>query len=91
MAKKWIALLLLVCILGSMLIGCKGKITADEAAQIALAEIGIQPAEAPHVHESTYENKPCFNVFISVGELSLVYVISDTGNILYSGPSDHHH
>ena len=93
MAKKWIAILLLVCILGGMLSGCKSKITAQEATQVVLADLGdtIQPNETPHVHQSTYQNKPCFNVFITVGDLSLVYVVSETGDILYKGPSDHQH
>lgn len=92
MAKKCIALLLLVCMLGCMISGCKNKITADEATQIVLTELGsVQPDEAPHVHPTTYNGKSCFNVFVTVDGASLVYIVSDTGNILAHGPSDHSH
>lgn len=92
MAKKWIAILLLVCILGCMVSGCKNKITAEEAAQIVLAELGtVKPDSAPHVHPSTYNGKSCFNVFITVDGASMVYIVSDTGDILAHGPSDHNH
>ncbi len=93
MAKKWIALLLLACVLCGVLSGCKQKITAQEAAQIVLAELGedVQPDQAPHVHQATYRNEPCFNVFVTVDQQSFVYIVSDTGDILLSGPSDHQH
>jgi len=92
MAKKCIALLLLVCILGCMVSGCKNKITAEEAAQIVLTELGtVKPDGAPHVHPSNYNGKSCFNVFVTVAGNSLVYIVSDTGDILAHGPSEHQH
>ena len=92
MVKRVIALLLLVCIFGCLLGGCKNKITAEEAVQIVLTELGAtKPDESPHVHNSTYNGKDCFNVFVTVNGSALVYIVSDTGEILAHGPSSHSH
>jgi hypothetical protein len=93
MAKRIIAALLLVCILGGMLAGCtKEKITAEQAYQIVLKDLGAaaDKAEAPHIHEGTYEEKPCFNIYITVDGMNLQYIISDTGKILSKGPGTGH-
>ncbi len=91
--KKWIAILLLAGILCGLLAGCKKNITAEEAYQIVLKDMGVlaEKAEAPHIHESTYEDKPCYNIFITVanGE-TLQYVVSTTGKILYKGIGEEH-
>lgn len=93
MTKKWIAVLLVAVMVCGMLSGCKKEITAEEAHQIVLEELGDLAAitEGAHIHESTYDDKPCFNVYITVEDLSLVYVVSTTGKILASGPSEHSH
>ena len=91
--KKWIAIFLLVGILCGMLAGCKKNITADEAYQIVLKDMGVlaENAEAPHIHEGTYEDKPCYNIFITVGNgETLQYVVSTTGKILYKGIGEAH-
>lgn len=92
--KKWIALLLLGCLLCSMLAGCGKKITSEEAYQIVLKDLGealAATAEAPHIHTATYEDKPCFNIFVTVNGMSLQYIISETGKILHKGPGEHSH
>ena len=91
--KKWIAMLLLAALLCSMLAGCGKTITADEAYQIVLKDLGPSAtlAEAPHIHEATYDNQPCFNIYITVSGVSLNYVISETGKILHKGPGEHAH
>jgi len=91
--KKWIALLLLAAILCGMLAGCGKKITAEEAYQIVLDDLGAAAslAESPHVHEATYEDKPCFNIFVTVDGLSLQYIVSEGGKILHKGPGEHSH
>lgn len=92
--KKWIALLLLGCLLCGMLSGCGKKITAEEAYQIVLEDLGetlAATAEAPHIHTGTYEDKPCFNIFVTVNGMSLQYIISETGKILHKGPGEHSH
>ena len=90
--KKWIAIFLLVGILCGMLAGCKKNITADEAYQIVLKDTGVlaENAEAPHIHEGTYEDKPCYNIFISANGQSLQYAVSTTGKILYKGIGEAH-
>ena len=92
--KKWIALLLMACLLCSMLSGCGKKITSEEAYQIVLEDLGetlAATAEAPHIHTGTYEDKPCFNIFVTVNGMSLQYIISETGKILHKGPGEHSH
>lgn len=91
--KKWIALLLMACLLCSMLAGCGKKITSDEAYQIVLKDLGESAANAedPHIHTATYDNKPCFNIYVTVSGVSLNYVISETGDILHKGIGEHSH
>lgn len=91
--KKWIAILLLACILCGMLAGCGKKITAEEAWQVVQKDLGAAAdlAETPHVHETTYEDKPCFNIFVTVDGLPLQYIISENGKILHKGPGQHSH
>ena len=91
--KKWIAILLLAGILCGMLAGCGKKVTAEEAWQIVAEDLGAvaEMAEAPHIHEATYEDKPCFNIFVTVNGVSLQYIVSENGNILHKGPGQHSH
>ncbi len=92
--KKWIALLLMACLLCSLLSGCGKKITSEEAYQIVLEDLGdtlAATAEAPHIHTGTYEEKPCFNIFITVNGMSLQYIVSESGKILHKGPGEHSH
>lgn len=92
--KKWIALLLLACLLCGMLAGCGKKVTAEEAYQIVLDDLGetlAETAEDPHIHESTYEGKPCFNIFVTVNGLSMQYIVSENGKILHKGAGEHSH
>lgn len=89
--KKGLALLLMLCLLGAMLCACGGKkITAEEAFEIVLADLGDKAENAgePHIHESTYKS---YNIFVPVGDEPLVYVVSDTGEILHSGIGTHSH
>ena len=93
MTKKILAVLLLVGILSGMLAGCtKEKITAEQAYAIVLEDLGaaVDKAEAPHIHEGTYKDKPCFNIYITVDGMSLQYIISDTGKILSKGAGSGH-
>ena len=92
--KKWIALALAACLLCSLLSGCGKKVTAEEAYQIVLDDLGetlAATAESPHVHEATYENKPCFNIFVTVNGVSMNYIVSETGKILHKGAGEHSH
>ena len=91
--KKWIAILLLIGIVCGLLAGCKKNITAEEAYQIVLEDMGVlaESAESPHIHEGTYEDKPCFNIFVTANGQSLQYIVSLTGKILYKGLGEHSH
>jgi len=92
--KKWIALFLMACLLCSMLAGCGKKVTAEEAYQVVLDDLGeilAATAQTPHIHEGTFEGEPCFNIFVTVNGISLNYVISETGKILHKGPGEHSH
>lgn len=94
MAKKLIAVLLLICLAGSMFVACKAKqITQQEAYQIVLEDLGIlaENADTPHIHAGTYDGKDCYNIYITVEGYSLHYAVSDTGKILFKGPSEHSH
>lgn len=90
--KKWITMLLLVGILCGMLAGCRKEITAEEAYRIVLEDMGVlaEKTESPHIHEGTYQDKPCFNIFVTVNGETLQYVVSTNGKILYKGIGEEH-
>ena len=94
MFKRVTAVLLVICLLGLVLCSCgKKTISADEAYQIVLADLGedAQLAGEPHIHESSYQKQACYNIFVTVGHDSLVYVVSKTGEILHKGIGAHSH
>ena len=94
MLKKVTAICLVVCLFGLILCACgKEPISSEEAYQVVLADLGEKAALAkePHIHESTHKNKPCYNIFVTVGEESLVYIVSQTGEIIYQGIGGHSH
>lgn len=92
--KKVIALLLTACLLCGLLAACGKEITAEEAYQVVLDDLGetlAATAETPHIHEATYEGKPCFNIFVTVNGMSMQYIVSQSGKILHKGPGEHSH
>ena len=89
-----LALVCLVCIVGIALLTCgKETVTSDEAFEIVLKDLGIteQEAGSPHIHEGTYQDQACYNVYITVNGESLTYVVSTTGKILHKGEGSHSH
>ena len=98
--KKVIAMVLLACLVCGLVAGCgaKKKLTAEEAYQVVVKDLKETYGEAiaatvasPHIHEATYEGKPCFNIFVTVNGMSLQYIISQTGDILHAGAGEHSH
>ena len=92
--KRVIALLLMACLLCGLLAGCGKKVTPEEAYQIVLDDLGetlAATAESPHIHEATYEGKPCFNIFVTVNGMSMQYIVSENGKILHKGAGEHSH
>ena len=98
--KKSLCLLLVCSMMILLLAACGGKkeITAEEAYQVVLEDLKetygeaiADTAESPHIHESTYEGKACYNIFVTVSGMSLQYVISRTGDVLYTGAGEHSH
>lgn len=89
-----LALVCVVCLVAVIILTCNnGVITSDEAFELVLNDLGITESEAgtPHIHEGTYENKPCYNIYITVDGESLEYVVSTTGEILHKGEGEHSH
>lgn len=95
MKKRLICMLLLVCLLSSVLCACgeKKEITANDAIDIVMEDLGDSAAYAdtPHVHTGTYNNEDCYNVYITVSDMSWMYIISMDGDIITKGPSSHSH
>ncbi len=91
--KKWIAILLLAGVLCGMLAGCTENLSAEGAYQVVLEDLGAaaEMAANPHIHEGTYNDKPCFNIFVEVNGVSLQYIVSPSGKILHKGPGEHSH
>ena len=96
-AKATLIILASVCIvcLAAVIIltSNNGVITSDEAFEVVLNDLGITESEAgtPHIHEGTYENQSCYNIYITVDGESLQYVVSTTGEILHKGEGEHSH
>ena len=83
-----------VCIVGIVLLALNDKtITSDEAYKIVLKDLGLTADQvgSPHIHEGTYKNKPCYNIYVTVNGKSLTYVVSTKGEILYKGEGGHSH
>lgn len=93
--KKIVAALLMICMLCGALCACRPEksITADDAVKIVAEDLGdrLEEASAPHVHEGTYDDKPCYNVYFTLGDESMLYVVSKDGEILYKGEGSHSH
>ena len=89
-----IALVCVICLVAVIVLTCNnGVITSDEAFEVVLNDLGIteQDVGTPHIHEGTYENQPCYNVYVTVNGESLSYVVSTTGEILHKGEGEHSH
>ena len=96
-AKSTVMILLLVivvCLVGVIAFTCGDKkISSEEALEIVLEDLGLtsQQVGSPHIHEGTYENKSCYNVYVTANGKSLTYVVSTEGEILHKGEGSHSH
>ena len=89
-----IAAVIVACLVGVIVLTSNnGVISSDEALDIVIEDLGVASADSvsPHVHEGTYENQPCYNVYVTVDGKSLTYVVSTTGEILHKGEGGHSH
>lgn len=94
MLKKITALILALCLLGITLCACGAKtVSSEEAWQIVLEDLGdrAENAAEPHIHEGTYKNKPCYNIFVTVENEPLVYIVTEKGKIVHRGIGAHSH
>ena len=88
------AVVCVVCIVGLVLLAQSDKtITSDEAYKIVLKDLGLTSDQVsnPHIHEGTYKNHSCYNIYVTVNGKSLTYVVSTKGEILYKGEGGHSH
>ena len=84
MLKRIAAIVLLVMMTLGLMTACteeKEPISQAEAVAIVMEDLGIDNSDNPsiHVHEGEYKDKPCFNVYVTVGEISKTYVIAVNG------------
>ena len=89
-----IVVICVVCLAGIILLSKNNKtIDSDEAFAIVLEDLGMTESEVgtPHVHEDTYENQSCYNIYVTVNGESLTYVVSTKGEILHKGEGSHSH
>ena len=93
--KKLIAVLLLSCMLCVALCACQptSQITEDKAVEIVMEDLGllVNNVSETHVHEGTYNNQSCYNVYVTVGGVSMTYIVSMNGTILHKGTGGHSH
>lgn len=89
-----IVLVCVICLAAVILLTCNnGVITSDEALEVVLNDLGKTEQEVgtPHIHEGTYENQSCYNIYVTVNGKSMTYVVSTTGEILHKGEGSHSH
>ena len=93
--KRLFAVLLLVSMLCVALCACQPSenITEEEAKEVVMLDLGIlvNNVTETHIHEGTYNDQPCYNVYVTVGGVSMTYVVSMTGQILHKGAGGHSH
>ena len=93
--KRLFAVVLLACMLCIAMCACQPKenITEEQAVEVVMEDLGVLVSNVSdtHVHESTYNNKPCYNVYVTVGGVPMTYVVSMDGKILHHGTGGHSH
>ncbi len=94
--KKWITMVLVLCMALSLLAGCKKKdepLTSEKAKQIVLEELGMSESQAkPHVHTGEHEGRACYCVYVTVDGTNMEYKVDGkTGEILAISKSGHTH
>ncbi len=93
MLKKTVVLILIVCLLGTLLCACGGKISGEKAYQIVLDSLGDQASKVTsyHIHEGTFGDKDCYNIYITVNGEDWTYFVSTSGELLGKLPGGHSH
>ena len=93
--KRLISLVLTVCMVCCLFGACAAKpdITSQEAYQVVLDMLGdkAETAKNPHIHSGEYRSIPCYNIYVTVDGVSMVYIVSKTGDILHSAQESHRH
>ena len=91
--KKIVSLMLVTVLLLGMLVGCSSGMSVEKAQKIVLKDLGVSADQVTmHTHIGSYENTPCFSIYVTVNGENLEYSISaDTGEILNVAHSDHAH
>ncbi len=85
--KNYIAILTITALLLCLLTGCGSRvISASEAQNIALKDLGVSANEVQdaHTHVLTEGGKPSYSIHITVGDAEYEYVVSANGEILSS-------
>lgn len=94
MIKRIISLLLALVLATGILAGCgDSTISTEKAQKIVLKDLGVDADEVTmHMHIGTYEDMPCYSIYVTVNGENLEYSISSTdGTILNIAHSDHSH
>ena len=85
--KKYIVILTITVLLLCLLTACSSKaITASEAQNIAMKDLGVSASDVQdiHTHVLTEDGAPSYSIHITVGDAEYEYVISADGQILSS-------
>lgn len=94
MIKRIVSLLLVLVLAAGVLAGCgNSTISTEKAQKIVLKDLGVKADEVTmHVHIGTFENVPCYSIYVTVNGENLEYSVSaDDGTILNIAHSDHSH
>ena len=91
MKTRFIAITLCALLVTGLLAGCGNSskvLTQEEAQAVALKDAGISASQASDVHTHIVDQQgiPCYNIHITVGDVTYSYLIAaNGGEILESG------
>lgn len=93
MMKRIIAIAVVLCLICCVFVGCKKNISAKEAFEIVLQDLGktANSVSTPHIHEGMFDTTPCYNIYVTVGEENWYYIVTVEGEIVNEALLDEAH
>lgn len=90
--KKLLAILLVAALMCSGFAACGKTLTADEAYQVVLTDLGDEADHAgePHIHTGDFNGIQCYNIYVTVDGENYFYAVSMGGTILSKGTGAAH-
>lgn len=84
MIKRIICVAIVMCLLCTAFAACSTKLTAEQAYEVVLNDLGEKASMAgqPHIHEGMFGDIPCYNIYVTVGNENWYYAVTTKGEIV---------